>query len=99
MVAALMEVVGSLGLGVHSVRLGLVVTQVSLGLGHVADSWGASDGGLRRSDSDGEEDPGAGEEAPELGRGAGWRRQQAVAALMEVAVSLGLGVQLVRLGL
>ena len=45
------------------------------------------------------EDPGAGEEAPELSRGAGWRRQQVVAALMEVAVSLGLGVHTVRLGL
>ena len=56
-------------------------------------------GGLQRSDSDGEEDPGAGEEAPELGRGAGWRRKQVVAALMEVAVSLGLGVHSVRLGL
>ena len=36
---ALMEVAVSLGLGVHSVRLGLIITQVSLGLGHVADSW------------------------------------------------------------
>ena len=42
----------SLGLKVQSVRsigtqviLGLVGTQVSLGLGHVADSWGSSNGG------------------------------------------------------
>ena len=40
MVKDLVEVVVSLGLGVHSVRLGLVDTQVSLGLRPVADSWG-----------------------------------------------------------
>ena len=34
-----MEVVVSIGLGVHSVRLGLVITQVSPGLGQVADRW------------------------------------------------------------
>ena len=55
----MMEVTVSLGLGVHSVRLGLgeggqvpvslglVVTQVSLGLGDVADSLGVPPTGRR----------------------------------------------------